>query len=153
MKQFTSKTQKIGALGEKICKKFLMKHDFHIIEQNYTQSFGEIDIIAEKNNVIHFIEVKSIQNKNVSYETKSNNVSRETKSKEEKVSYETKYNPAENFTHDKYKKVLQTALFFLENDKNKKERHKKWQIDLYLVYIDPQNIKHKIKRIENVIFS
>ena len=46
-KVFTSETQKIGKL-EKMCSKFLMKHNFLILDRNYTKKWGEIDIVAEK---------------------------------------------------------------------------------------------------------
>ena len=59
-KVFTSETQKKGEIGENIAVKFLMKHNFSIIERNYTKKWGEIDIIAEKSNKLYFIEVKSV---------------------------------------------------------------------------------------------
>ena len=71
-KIFTSETQKTGEIGENIAVKFLMKHGFSILDRNYTKKWGEIDIVAEKDNKISFIEVKS-----VSCET-LNSVSRET---------------------------------------------------------------------------
>ena len=59
MKNFISGSQKIGKLGEDIAYMFLVKRDFTILERNYTQKWGEIDIIAQKNDTIYFIEVKS----------------------------------------------------------------------------------------------
>lgn len=55
MKQFNRVK---GSVGEQIAADFLRSNGFHIIEQNYSSKFGEIDIIATKNGVIHFIEVK-----------------------------------------------------------------------------------------------
>jgi len=43
---------------EKACK-FLEKKGFKILRRNFYFKGGEIDIIALKNNTIHFIEVKS----------------------------------------------------------------------------------------------
>lgn len=130
MKQFTSKTQKIGELGEKICTKYLREIGFTLIELNYTKKSGEIDIIAEKNDILHFIEVKSVQLKYVSYET---------------------YNPAENLTKSKYAKILKTTNVYL--DENSVSHETKWQIDLYCVFINRDSGKHKINRIENIVFS
>ena len=93
MKHFTSKTQKIGELGEKICLAFLKNKGFTITETNYTQRVGEIDIITQKDNVIHFIEVKSIRLNNY-------------------VSHET-YNPAENLTEKKLIKIKETIKIYL----------------------------------------
>ncbi len=128
MKVFTSKTQKIGELGENICISYLNKKDHKIIERNYTKKTGEIDIIVEKNNIIHFIEVKSIKLKKVPYET---------------------YNPAENLTKKKYFKIYKTILIYLSENNVSSET--KWQIDLYCVYIDTINNHHKLTRIEDVV--
>ena len=53
----------IGTLGEKVAGKFLLQKGFTILEKNYSihcgKRIGEIDIIAKKNNTIHFIEVKT----------------------------------------------------------------------------------------------
>ena len=51
-KVFTSETQKIGEIGENIAVKFLVKHDFSILDRNYTKKWGEIDIVAEKDSKI-----------------------------------------------------------------------------------------------------
>lgn len=50
---------KIGKIGEEIAVKFLKQDGYYIIERNYRNNFGEIDIIAAKNNYTIFIEVKS----------------------------------------------------------------------------------------------
>ncbi|HNR65418.1 MAG TPA: YraN family protein [Atribacterota bacterium] len=47
-----------GSIGEKLAKYYLSQKGYHILEQNYRAIFGEIDIIAEKNNCICFVEVK-----------------------------------------------------------------------------------------------
>lgn len=39
---------------------FLIRQDFNILFRNYRTSFGEIDIIAEKDKTIHFVEVKAV---------------------------------------------------------------------------------------------
>lgn len=50
---------KIGKIGEKLAVKYLKSKDYYIKAQNYYNKFGEIDIIAEKNNYTIFIEVKT----------------------------------------------------------------------------------------------
>ncbi len=49
-----------GNKGEDIACKFLIKNGFRVICRNYQKAWGEIDIIAEKDKVIHFFEVKSV---------------------------------------------------------------------------------------------
>lgn len=82
MKQFTSKTQKIGEIGEKIAEMFLVKQGFTIIDRNFTHKLGEIDFIAKKSAKIYFFEVKSIIGKNrkniIEQEPTTTNVTRET---------------------------------------------------------------------------
>ena len=43
---------------EKVCD-FLSNNGFSVSERNFYSRFGEIDIIASKDNTLHFIEVKS----------------------------------------------------------------------------------------------
>lgn len=48
-----------GNLAEDRACAFLYEHGFMIVERNFYSRYGEIDIIASKDNVLHFIEVKS----------------------------------------------------------------------------------------------
>ena len=60
-----------GDFAEKRAISFLQDLDFEIIEKNfYAKKLGEIDIIAIKNSVYHFCEVKSAPD----YETAINNL-------------------------------------------------------------------------------
>lgn len=52
-------TRKIGTDGENLAAQYLKKHGYKILERNFTCHFGEIDIIAQKNGMIVFVEVKS----------------------------------------------------------------------------------------------
>ena len=54
----------IGNLGERAAVRFLRKNGYRIIKRNYTALGYEIDIIARKDNVTTFIEVKT---RNVKY--------------------------------------------------------------------------------------
>ena len=51
----------IGRLGEEAAYKYLVKNGYQIIGRNITFRWAEIDIIAQKDNTIFFIEVKSRQ--------------------------------------------------------------------------------------------
>ncbi len=48
-----------GNIAEDKAYKYLIMHEFTVIERNFYSRFGEIDIIALKSNILHFIEVKS----------------------------------------------------------------------------------------------
>lgn len=51
--------QRVGKFGEELAKKFLIKRGYKIIDSNIKTSYKEIDIIAEKEKTIIFIEVKT----------------------------------------------------------------------------------------------
>ncbi|MCF6309330.1 MAG: YraN family protein [Sulfurimonas sp.] len=48
-----------GNLAEDKACEFLFENGFAVVERNFYSRFGEIDIIAIKDEVLHFIEVKS----------------------------------------------------------------------------------------------
>jgi len=48
-----------GNVAEDKACEFLVQKNFRVIERNFYSRFGEIDIIALMDNVIHFVEVKS----------------------------------------------------------------------------------------------
>lgn len=132
-KVFTSETQKIGEIGENLAVKFLVKHGFRILDRNYTKKWGEIDIVAEKDKKLYFIEVKSVSRSDLG------NVSRETLDQ---------YNPEDNMHPWKLKRlsrVIQTYLL----SKNIDEQE--WQVDLLVVFLDLKNKKAKIKVVSDII--
>jgi putative endonuclease len=122
---FTDK-QKIGNLGEEIGCRFLMKHGFSIKDRNYRKKWGEIDIIAEKDSLLHFIEVKS-------------------------VSRVTNYNPEENVHPWKQKRLARAVQTYLLEKKIPEETE--WQIDIMAIFLDFKIGKAKIRMTENVILG
>ncbi len=52
----------IGNVAEDKACKFLQKNGYSIVERNFYSKFGEIDIIALKHRILHFVEVKSGKN-------------------------------------------------------------------------------------------
>lgn len=66
-----STTKQKGQMAEDIACEYLSALNFKIIEQNfYAKKLGEIDIVCKKNDVYHFVEVKSSTN----YESAVNNI-------------------------------------------------------------------------------
>ena len=47
-----------GSFYEDVCVEYLIKNGFDILHRNYRCKLGEIDIIAKKDDIIRFIEVK-----------------------------------------------------------------------------------------------
>ncbi len=52
--------QKIANIGQNIAKNYLIKHGYSILSENYRVKHCEIDIIANKNEDIYLIEVKTV---------------------------------------------------------------------------------------------
>jgi putative endonuclease len=52
----------LGASGENLVADFLRTKGFKVLEQNYSKRFGEIDVIARKDDVLAFVEVKLRKN-------------------------------------------------------------------------------------------
>jgi putative endonuclease len=82
-----------GKKAENRAVKFLKKNGLKILEQNYHSRFGEIDIIAESRDVLHFVEVKATNNE---------------------------YDPLYRITTAKIEKITKTIEFYLlKNDVQK----------------------------------
>lgn len=59
MKLFTTKQK--GDIGEKFTERYLKKNGYKILERNYRQKCGEIDIIAQKVNILYLRKLKREQ--------------------------------------------------------------------------------------------
>lgn len=86
-------TKDIGNQGEILAEKFLIQDGYKILEKNYMCKMGEIDIIAEKDNVIHFVEVKT--------KRKSQN-----------------FIPADSINSKKINHLRKTALRYIQSNEN-----------------------------------
>ncbi len=119
---------KVGKLGEDIAELFLKKHNFSVIHRNYYTKWGEIDIIAQKQGFLHFIEVKSVSREIVG-----------------DVLHETKeIDPSENITKDKLSKLSKVISIYIS-----KHKIENWQFDVVLLYIDIERKKSIVKFLEN----
>ena len=72
-----------GNAAEDIACQFLLDNGFAIVERNFYSRFGEIDIIAIKDDVLHFVEVKS----GLDYESAVLNITKSKLSKIIKTAY------------------------------------------------------------------
>ena len=113
------KNRSAGITGEKVACIFLKNKGFSIIQQNYREKWGEVDIIALKDGVVRFIEVKSMS--------------------VEDFSRERSYEPEDLVDSRKLSKVLKVAEFYMQ----RKDDHREFQIDVVAVFL---NIGKKIAR-------
>jgi putative endonuclease len=129
-----SKTEKrkVGDVGESVVTKYLVSRGYSILDRNYLRPWGELDIVAEKNNLIRFVEVKS-----VTQETKEQIISRET------------FRPEENLHVAKLKRLHRAIQTYLMDKRIPED--KPWQIDLACVFLDFKKRRAKVEMIENII--
>jgi putative endonuclease len=99
--ELSGKTRKdIGAIGESMACEYLRRLAFRIIDRNVARKTGEIDIIAQKGETLHFVEVKSILCK----EFPNFKDTRDT------------YDPSVNLHILKIQKVARTAEWYMANN-------------------------------------
>lgn len=125
----TNSRQK-GNMGESIACNYLQERGFTIICRNYQKKWGEIDIIGEKDNLLHFFEVKSVTARLGDDPTNS-------------------HRPEENVHALKIRhirRVIETYLW---------EEHvpesKEFQVHVISVSIDNETNTSKVEMIENII--
>jgi len=129
MAKFSEKRQK-GNIGEDIACQFLERRGFRIAGRNYLRKWGEIDIIAEKGNIVRFIEVKS--------------VSRDTLPD---ISREMDYRPEELVDLRKLRKLARTASLYMEEKKDDRE----YQIDVIGVIMSTTSRTARCRMIEQAL--
>jgi len=124
--------KQIGKVGEDIACIYLKRNKFTIIERNYLRKWGEIDIIAEKEGRLYFIEVKSV--------TYPLHVKHETSKGE--------YRPEDNinpFKLHKLAKVIQTYLYSYNIPEIS------WDFLAIIVRLDPENRNAKVYMIKDIV--
>ena len=122
--------RRLGDIGENIGCDFLKKRGFEILERNYLKKWGEIDIVAKKDGIIRFIEVKS-----VSCVTLEISVAQKT------------YRPEDNMHPWKLKRLARIMQTYLLDKKLDCD----WQLDLVTVMIDKHNRKARVELLENIV--
>lgn len=120
-------TQALGFAGEKLVAEFLEKQGYTILAKNFRSSFGEIDVIAQKDEYLAFVEVKT-----------------------RKVAH---FPIASVITPGKQKKIIKTAKYYLMRQRGVID--KVCRFDVATVVYDPQvdlihrENKYQIDYIEN----
>ena len=115
----------IGNLGEREAVGFLRKKGYKILKKNYTALGAEIDIIASKDNVTAFIEVKTRNMKNLGY-------------KESR--------PGASVTPEKQRKIIKAASYYQAHN-NLKTR---LRLDVIEVYTEGEGRATRVKEIKHI---
>lgn len=92
--------KKIGNFGEEHALKYLEKLGHILIERNYRKAVGEIDLITEKDKIIHFTEVKTVSRiTDEDFDLEEDN--------------DEDYRPEENLSEYKLRNFLRTIEWYL----------------------------------------
>lgn len=118
-------TKELGFLAENIAARHLESQGYEVIDRNYRKPWGEIDVIAQNNDVICFVEVKANSQEFVG-----------------------DFNPEIRVDYRKLSKITKTAMLYLEYEL--KNTDAPWQVDIISVTFDQVGKKAKIKHFKNV---
>ena len=124
MADFLTK-RKIGDEGEKVAEKFLKKNGYSILERNYLKKWGEIDIIAKKEGIICFVEVKAMD------------ASRN-------------FLPEQNVNIMKQRRLIRAAQSYLMENKL---LDAPWQIDVIIVNLNYGTRLADVRHIKNAVWE
>ena len=124
LKVLTSK-RRTGNFGENAAAKFLRKNGYKILERNYDDGSHEIDIIARKDGLTAFIEVKT---RNVALKS------------------EKEPRPASSVTPEKQRAIISAAKHYIAIDKNEGPL----RFDVIEVYVEGTEGNLKVKEIKHL---
>ncbi|OGC87710.1 hypothetical protein A2949_00390 [Candidatus Adlerbacteria bacterium RIFCSPLOWO2_01_FULL_54_21b] len=133
-----SPKRKIGDIGEEVACKYLETKGFRILERNYLRKWGEIDIVAEKGNLLSFVEVKSVSRESASWPIHP-----------EVLSKGAGYRPEENVHPAKLHRLHRAIQTYLLDRKVPEDCP--WRVDVACVYLDFETRKARVEILENVI--
>lgn len=100
-----NKNQELGRWGEEVAIGFLEERGYQILYKNVRTPYGEIDIVAKKNNHLYFVEVKTRSSKKFG-------------------------NPEEAITETKIIHMIESAQSFIQEHS---DLEIDWQIDVIAV--------------------
>lgn len=118
-------TKEFGFLAENIAARYLEEGGYEIIAKNYRKPWGEIDVIARKDGVIIFVEVKAN--------------SRE---------FSGGFKPEVRVNNQKLRKITKTANLYMGHELC--DMNLEWRIDIISITFDLQNKKAKISHFKNI---
>jgi len=133
-----SEKRQFGDVGEEFAANFLKQKGYKILERNFLQKWGEIDIIAvklagrvgRKKEEIVFVEVKTIKGEGTRQQLAL---------------------ASGNVRYAKQQRLIRAARTYLAQKRISPETG--WQIDVVIVVLDPENNMVKIEHLENAVWG
>ena len=130
-----SEKRKFGNKGEDVACRFLESKKYKILERNFLRKYGEIDIIVEKDSIIHFIEVKTLSREIGANSFKS------FKNREG-------YRPEDNIHPKKLERIRRVLqVFLLENSLDDRD----WEFDVIAVILDENEKVARVKFVKDIV--
>ena len=118
-------------MGEKVAAEYLKRHGFKIRDRNITRKTGELDIIAEREDTLYFVEVKT----NLVDEFPLEN------------SVGDEYDPSLNLHEMKIRKVARTGEWYVLE----KDWGGEWQVDGCLVWLRRRDGMAKVRYLPQIV--
>jgi putative endonuclease len=113
--------KELGAKGEKLAAGFLKRKGYKILQRNYRCKLGEVDIVAEKDKTLVFVEVRTQQTE--------------------------KFGPPQySVNSSKRSHISRVALFYI---KEKRLVEQSCRFDVIAITFSPGSRKPSIEHIEN----
>lgn len=118
LEQMTKQFNRLkGKDGEEMAENYLRMQGYRIIEMNHQTKYGELDIIAVKNDILVFVEVKFKQTEDFG-------------------------TPEEMIGKNKLTQVQRTAEMYLLNNPDIAKQFDKYQIDAICIVEETGRISH-----------
>lgn len=133
----TKSTKEIGTLGERVAEEYLKRNRFSIIGRNIGKKTGELDLVAKKEGVLHFVEVKTLRCDELPVPPDS----------EGREAVNESYDPAENLHRYKIQKVARTAEWYVAET----EWEGDWQVDGVLVWLREKDGMARVRYLPQIV--
>ena len=117
--------RKKGNIGERVAVRFLRKNGYKILERNYVALGSEIDVIARRDDLVIFVEVKARNVKNLGY-------------KESR--------PGASVTPEKQRKIIKAAGYYISHH----TLNTRFRLDVIEVYLEEIGKHVKVKEVKHL---
>lgn len=114
----------VGYKAELVVAQYLLEKGYAILHRNWRKKWGEIDIVAKKDGILVFIEVKA------------------------NTSNRAGFDPLVRANQDKIRKVARTAQTYLATYEYPAEQD--WQIDVVALTFDVPQGTAKVQHFKNI---